>query len=165
MATDAGASDPGDASGEGRECPVAAVVDDLDAPVLLFDGVCNLCNATVRTVVRYDDRGVFRFAPLQSPVGEELLRRHGLPTDEYDSVVLVEAGKTYIRSTAALQVCRRLGLPWSLLASLFVVPAPLRDPFYDLIARTRYRLFGRTDECQVPSPEVRERFAERALTQ
>jgi predicted DCC family thiol-disulfide oxidoreductase YuxK len=165
MATDADAGE-GDAPGAeaGDERPVAAVVDDLDSPVVLFDGVCNLCNAAVRTV-RHDDRGVFRLAPLQSPVGEELLRRHGLPTDEFDSVVLVEGDAAYTRSTAALRVCRRLGLPWSLLAPLLVVPAPLRDPFYDLVARTRYRVFGRTDECQVPSPEVRERFAERALTQ
>jgi predicted DCC family thiol-disulfide oxidoreductase YuxK len=142
---------------------VDAVVDDLDAPVILFDGVCNLCNAAVRTVVRYDDRGVFRLAPLQSAVGQALLRRHGLPTADFDSVVLVEDGGVYTRSTAALRVCRRLGLPWSLLSPVLAVPAPLRDPFYDLVARLRYRVFGRTDECQVPSPAVRERFAERAL--
>jgi predicted DCC family thiol-disulfide oxidoreductase YuxK len=142
---------------------VAAVVDDLDAPVILFDGVCNLCNAAVRTVVRYDDAGVFRLAPLQSAVGQELLRRNGLPTAGFDSFVLVADGEVYTRSTAALRVCRRLSLPWSFLGSFLVVPAPLRDPFYDLVARLRYRVFGKTDECQVPSPEVRERFAERAL--
>jgi predicted DCC family thiol-disulfide oxidoreductase YuxK len=140
-----------------------AVVDDLDAPVILFDGVCNLCNAAVRTVVRYDDAGVFRLAPLQSPVGRELLCRHDLPTDDLDSVVLVDEAGAHVRSTAALRVCRRLGRPWSLLAPLLAVPAPLRDPAYDLVAATRYRLFGRTDECQVPEPAVRERFAERAL--
>jgi Uncharacterized protein conserved in bacteria len=145
--------------------PPAAVVDGLDAPVILFDGVCNLCNAAVRAVVRYDDAGVYRFAPLGSPVGQELLRRHGLPTDELDSVVLVADGAAYTRSTAALRVCRRLGLPWSLLGPLLAVPVPLRDPFYDLVARTRYRLFGRTDECQVPPPTVRDRLTERALDQ
>lgn len=159
MATDAAGrpdEEPGDRD-------VATVVDDLDAPVILFDGVCNLCNAAVRTVVRHDDRGVFRLAPLQSAVGQEILRRHDLPTDEFDSVVLVADGAVHTRSTAALRVCRRLDLPWSLLSPLLVVPAPLRDPFYDLVARLRYRVFGRTDECQVPSPAVRERFAERAL--
>jgi predicted DCC family thiol-disulfide oxidoreductase YuxK len=143
----------------------AAVVDALDGPVVLFDGVCNLCNAAVRTVVRHDDAGVFRLAPLQSPVGRELLRRHDLPTGDLDSVVLVDADGAHVRSTAALRVCRRLGPPWSLLAPLLAVPAPLRDPFYDLVARVRYRVFGRTDECQVPEPAVRERFAERALDQ
>ncbi|MFB6169352.1 MAG: thiol-disulfide oxidoreductase DCC family protein [Haloferacaceae archaeon] len=158
MVTDA----EGDAD-ETTDRSVAAVADALDGPVILFDGVCNLCNAAVRTVVRYDDRGVFRFAPLQSAVGQELLRRHDLPTADFDSVVLVEDGRVSTRSTAALRVCRRLGLPWSLLSPLLAVPAPLRDPFYDLVARVRYRVFGRTDECQVPSSEVRERFAERAL--
>jgi len=152
----------GDATPDDERAP-AAVVDDLDSPVILFDGVCNLCNAAVRTVVRHDDAGVYRLAPLGSPVGQELLRRHGLPTDGFDSVVLVEDGAAYTRSTAALRVCRRLGRPWSLLGPLLAVPAPLRDPFYDLVARTRYRLFGRTDGCQVPPPAVRERFAERAL--
>lgn len=133
--------------------------------MILFDGVCNLCNAAVRTVARDDDAGVYRLAPLGSPVGRELLRRHGLPTDDLDSVVLVADGVAYTRSTAALRVCRRLGLPWSLLGPLLAVPGPLRDPFYDLVARTRSRLFGRTDECQVPPPPVRDRFAERALDQ
>jgi predicted DCC family thiol-disulfide oxidoreductase YuxK len=159
MATDA--EERADESTDERD--VAAVVDNLDGPVILFDGVCNLCNAAVRTVVRYDDAGVFRLAPLQSPVGQELLRRHDLPTANFDSVVLVEDGAIHTRSAAALRVCRQLGLPWSLLSPLLAVPAPLRDPFYDLVARLRYRVFGRTDECQIPTPEVRERFAERAL--
>ncbi len=159
MATDTDA----EAGSRDDQSTATAVVDDLDAPVILFDGVCNLCNAAVRTVVRHDDRGVFRLAPLQSAVGQEILRRHDLPTDEFDSVVLVEDGVVHTRSTAALRVCRRLGLPWSLLSPLLAVPAPLRDPFYDFVARLRYRVFGRTDECQVPSPAVRERFAERAL--
>ncbi|MFB6161773.1 MAG: thiol-disulfide oxidoreductase DCC family protein [Haloferacaceae archaeon] len=152
-----------DADAGTGERDAAAVVDDLKAPVLLFDGVCNLCNAFVRFVVRFDESGTFRFAPLQSPVGRELLRRHGHPTDEFDSVVLVEDGETYTRSTAALRVCRRIDWPWPLLAPLLAVPSTLRDPVYDLVARYRYRLFGRTDECQVPPPEIRERFAERAL--
>ena len=138
MATEADAGD--DTGADDRS--VAAVVDDLDAPVILFDGVCNLCNAAVRTVVRYDDRGVFRLAPLQSAVGQEILRRNDLPTTDFDSFVLVADDEVYTRSTAALRVCRRLGLPWSLLGPFLVVPAPLRDPFYDLVARLRYRVFG-----------------------
>ncbi|WP_423745188.1 thiol-disulfide oxidoreductase DCC family protein (plasmid) [Haladaptatus sp. SPP-AMP-3] len=139
------------------------IVDDLDGPVLLFDGVCNLCNAAVRFTVRFDESGTFRFAPLQSDVGRALLGRHALSTDEFDSVVLVEGDDCYTRSTAALRVCRRLDGPWPLLYPLVFLPAVLRDPVYDLIATHRYRVFGRTDECQIPDPELRERFVERAL--
>jgi predicted DCC family thiol-disulfide oxidoreductase YuxK len=149
------------AAGSDRDADT--VVDGVDGPVVLFDGVCNLCNGFVRFVVRFDESGTFQFAPLQSPVGEELLRRHGHPPDEFDSVVLVEGDGAYTRSTAALRVLRRLDGPWPLLAPLLAVPPSLRDPVYDLVARYRYRLFGRTDECQVPPPAVRERFAERAL--
>ena len=157
------ADDPDTGADADGDRTVAAVVDDIDGPVLLFDGVCNLCNGFVRFVVRFDESGTFRFAPLQSPVGAELLRRHGRQAGQLDSVVLVEDGETYDRSTAALRVCKRLDGPWPLLAPLLAVPARLRDPFYDLVARYRYRLFGRTDECQIPAPEIRERFAERAL--
>jgi predicted DCC family thiol-disulfide oxidoreductase YuxK len=146
-----------------QETDVAALVDELDSPVVLFDGVCNLCNSFVRLVVRHDETGVFRFAPLQSEVGQELLARHGLATEEFDSVVLVEDGEWYTKSTAALRVCRRLDRPLSLLGPFLYVPSLIRDPVYDLIARYRYRLFGKSEECQIPAPEIRERFTERAL--
>lgn len=143
----------------------AAIVDDIDGPVLLFDGVCNLCNDFVRFVVRFDHAGVFRFAPLQSAVAQELLDRHDISTDgeAFDTVVLVEAGECYTKSTAALRVARRLDGPWPLTYPLVYVPRRLRDPVYDLVANYRYRLFGRSESCQVPPPEIRERFAERAL--
>jgi predicted DCC family thiol-disulfide oxidoreductase YuxK len=146
-----------------QKTEVATLVDDLDSPVVLFDGVCNLCNSFVRLVVRHDEAGVFRFAPLQSDIGQELLERHGLETAEFDSVVLVEAGECYTKSTAALRVCRRLDFPLSLLGPFLALPKVVRDPVYDLIATHRYRLFGKSDECQLPDPEVRERFTERAL--
>jgi len=141
----------------------ATIVDDLDAPLILFDGVCNLCNSFVRLVVGHDETGVFRFAPLQSEIGQEVLGRHGLDTEDFDSVVLVEDGEYYTKSAAALRICGRLDFPLSLLGPFRYVPRFVRDPVYDLVARYRYRLFGRSDECQIPEPEIRERFTERAL--
>ena len=161
--TSAGAADP-DPTETGDRDP-AAVVDNVDGPVLLFDGVCNLCNGFVRFVVRFDHDGVFRFAPLQSPVARELLERHDIPIENeaFDTVVLVEDGECYTKSTAALRVARRLDGPWPLAYPLVVLPRRLRDGVYDLVAEHRYRLFGRSESCQVPPPAVRERFTERAL--
>lgn len=151
-------------------------------PVLLFDGVCNLCNGAVRFVVRHDPEGRFRFAPLQSTVGRRLLADCDLPAgdggdgsgsrggdgggdgdgsegaDALETMVLVEDGRCYAKSDAALRVARRLGLPWAALWPLRVVPRRLRDAVYDFVAARRYRWFGRRDACPVPSPDVAERF-------
>ena len=132
-------------------------------PVILFDGVCNLCHRTIRFLVRHDDAGVFRFAPLDSTVRQALLRQRGLPTADHDSFVLVEGDATYRKSTAALRVARRLGLPWRLAWELRRLPLGVRDAAYDLVAEYRYDVFGKKDTCEVPEPEVRARFAERAL--
>jgi len=148
---------------EDDERDPAAVVDDLDRPVILFDGVCNLCNRSIRLLVRLDGAGRFRFAPLQSPVGEELLRRHGLSEDYFDSLVLVDGDDYYTKSTAVLRVCRELDGPLPLLSVLLYLPQRLRDAAYDLVAEYRYDVFGRTDQCPVPDPELRERFLERSL--
>jgi predicted DCC family thiol-disulfide oxidoreductase YuxK len=130
-------------------------------PVLLFDGVCNLCNGLTRFVLRRDPApGTFRLAALQSEAGRRLLREHGLPPDDADTFVLIEDGKLYVRSTAALRVCRLLGLPWSLLWVFVWLPRALRDAAYDAVARRRYRWFGRRDACMVPTPELRARFLE-----
>ncbi|MFC6962644.1 thiol-disulfide oxidoreductase DCC family protein [Halocatena marina] len=139
------------------------VADSVERPVILFDGVCNLCNALVRFIVRFDASGTFRFAPLQSTIGQALLDEYDLPTEDFDTFVLIEDNECYTRSTAALRVCRTLDGPWPLLYPLVYVPEMLRNPVYRVVATHRYRLFGRKDECPVPSPEIRERFAERAL--
>jgi len=152
----------------------AEIVDGIDRPVLLFDGVCNLCNGTVRAVVRLDSEGEILFAPLQSAVGRELLERTGLSPEYFDSVVLVEptrsrtAGedsdwKTSTKSEAILRVCRRLDGPLPLLSLLVYLPEGLRDRVYDLVAEHRYRIFGRQDECPIPDERTRERFVERSL--
>ncbi len=137
---------------------VANVIPETSAPIVLYDGVCGFCNQSVQLILRNDREGRFRFAALQSEVGQALLRRHGLPTDDFDTFVLVEEGRAYLRSTGALRVARRMDGAWKLLSALTVVPGPVRDFFYALFARNRYRIFGRLDACMLPPPEVRSRF-------
>ncbi|WP_226010612.1 thiol-disulfide oxidoreductase DCC family protein [Halomicrobium salinisoli] len=161
--SDAGGPDTESAAPDAADRDPAAVVDDVDRPVLLFDGVCNLCNALVRFVVRFDAEGRFLFAPLQSDVGREFLRRHGRPTEDFDTMVLVEDGECYEKSTAALRTFRYLDGPWPLLYPMSYLPVGLRDRVYDLVAENRYRIFGKKEECPVPEPEIRERFANRTL--
>lgn len=131
----------------------------MSHPTILFDGVCNFCDAFVNWIIARDRRGLFRFAPLQSPAGERLQREHGLDPTALDTLVLIEGGgRVYRKSGAALRVLRRLRRPWPFLFVLIAVPAFIRDFAYDFFARRRYRWFGRKDECMVPAPEVRERF-------
>ena len=130
-----------------------------DAPVILFDGVCNMCNGIVAFVIRHDPApGHFRFAALQSPTGQAILRRHGLSADDFDTMVVTEGDRVWVRSAAGLRVVRGLALPWSLLSALVVVPRPLRDAVYAWVVRNRYRWWGRREVCMVPTPEVRGRF-------
>ena len=129
----------------------------MDA-VVLFDGVCNFCNGSINFVIRHDRAGYFKFAPLQSETGEQLVREHGIDTEKTDSIILIEDGRAYIHSEAALRIARRLDRPWSWSYALIVVPRPIRDYFYRLFAKYRYRLFGRREECMIPTPDVRARF-------
>lgn len=129
-------------------------------PVILFDGVCNLCTGSVRFVIERDSRKQFRFASLQSPVAEKLLGAQARAGDRLESVVLVVGERTYRKSTAALLIARRLDGLWPLLSALRVIPRPLRDAVYDWIGRRRYRLFGKRDVCWKPQPELAERFLE-----
>ena len=125
--------------------------------ILLYDGECHLCQGTVRFVVARDPAARVAFAPLQSAVGRRLLAEHRLPADGA-SVVLIENGRAYTRSTAALRVARLLRFPWPLLAAGLVVPARLRDAVYDWVARHRYGWFGRSATCELPGPDVRARL-------
>jgi len=132
--------------------------NDIGTPVILFDGECNLCNGFVRFVLPRDPAGRFKFAPLQSPVGQEMLRGHALPTNALSSVVLAEGDKVSTRSTAVLRILRGLKAPWPAVYALVLIPRPLRDAVYDWIARNRYRWFGQRDTCLIPTPENRRRF-------
>ena len=125
-----------------------------DHPVILFDGVCNLCTGSVRFVIERDSRKRFRFASLQSPVAERLLGRR----EDLESVILLQDGKTYRKSGAALRIARRLDGLWPLLAVLLIIPGFLRDAVYDWIGRRRYRMFGRREACWLPSVDLADRF-------
>lgn len=127
-------------------------------PVILFDGVCNLCTGSVRFVIERDSRKQFRFASLQSPVAEKLLGPQRNEADRLESVVLVVGERIYRKSRAALLIARRLDGLWPLLSVLLVIPRPLRDAVYDWIGRRRYRMFGKRDACWKPRPELADRF-------
>jgi predicted DCC family thiol-disulfide oxidoreductase YuxK len=128
-------------------------------PVVLFDGVCNLCNRVVRFIVRRDPAAQFRFAALTSDAARRVLdKARAAPLAE--SIVLVDHSRVFTRSDAVLRIARRLTFPWPLAYALIVVPRPVRDWAYEAIARRRYRWFGRRDVCMVPGPGLRDRFLE-----
>lgn len=127
--------------------------------IVLFDGVCNLCNRSVQFVIRHDRGDRFRFASLQGETGRKLLAERGIDTATTDSIILIDPGVAfYIKSDAALELARHLsGYRW-LPFLLGWLPRALRDAAYDLVARNRYRWFGKQEQCMVPSPELRARF-------
>ena len=129
-------------------------------PVVLFDGVCNLCNASVQWIIARDPAAFFHFAPLQSDAARRLLAEVGraAPVGDPETILLVEHGRVFERSTAALRIARRLRGPARWLAAFLIVPAPIRDACYRFIARHRYRWFGRREECRLPTPELSSRF-------
>ena len=129
-----------------------------EKPVVLFDGVCNLCTGTVQFVIERDTEGAFRFASLQSDAGQALLERFDLPTDDFDSFVLVEGEEYHTRSAAVLRIAKRLGGVYALLYPFRFVPRVIRDGVYDVVADHRYRVFGRKDQCMMPTPELESRF-------
>lgn len=126
--------------------------------IVLFDGVCNFCSGTVNYIIAHDAAGYFKFTPLQSEAGEELVREFGIDTAETDSVILIENEQAYLHSTAALRIAKQLdGITWW--AQVFIiVPRPIRDLLYKLFAKYRYKLFGRQDTCMIPTPEIKARF-------
>ena len=129
-----------------------------DSAVILFDGVCNFCNAWVNFIIDRDQRGEFSFATPQSPGGQAFMRGREVPAPSLSSIILVADDHVYIESTAMLQVCARLQSPWRFLALLLIIPRPVRDAAYRWFARHRYRWFGRSETCRVPTPDVSGRF-------
>ncbi|MBP9146908.1 MAG: thiol-disulfide oxidoreductase DCC family protein [Thermoanaerobaculia bacterium] len=126
--------------------------------IVLFDGVCNLCNGSVQFLLRRDRQRRFRFAALQSAAGRALLEQYGLSTQTLETIVVLEGGQARVRSDAALHLARRLPWPWPALAVFRILPRPLRDALYTFVARHRYRWFGRTESCMLPTPDVADRF-------
>ena len=127
-------------------------------PVILFDGVCNFCNGAVKFVIKRDKTAQIQFAPLQSEKGRLYARQFGFNEEELKTFIFIEDSKFYTKSTAALKVCRYLGALWPLCYGFIIIPKFLRDAVYDLVAKNRYKWFGRRDACMMPTPEVKARF-------
>lgn len=127
--------------------------------IVLFDGVCNLCNGAVRFIIRHDAKDQFRFASVQSDFAKQLLGKHHFPFFyKTDSIIFIEDGKVYLKSEAVLGIVRRLGGFWKLLVIFYVIPRFIRDGVYDFIARNRYKWFGKRNECMIPTEKLRRRF-------
>jgi predicted DCC family thiol-disulfide oxidoreductase YuxK len=127
-------------------------------PIVLFDGVCNFCSSVVRFAISGDPDGIFRFTSLQSDAGQFFLNKFGLSTDDFDSFVLIEGDRFFLRSTAVLRLCKKLKGLWPLVYLLIIIPTPIRDFIYNIVARNRYRWFGKKKECFIPSADIRNRF-------
>lgn len=150
---------------------MVAIRSQDDRAVILFDGVCNLCNRFVNFVIDRDPDGHFQFAALQSDAAHALLRGHGdsNPSTEGEgllrSVVLIEDGHVYRKSTAALRIARHLTGWWPLLTVFLAVPSAVRDWVYDRVAARRYDWFGKRDQCRVPTPDLRRRFLDQTAAE
>lgn len=126
--------------------------------IILFDGVCNLCNHGVQFTIRRDTLNKFKFASLQSEIGQQLLNKFDLPLEKFDSFVLIKGDNYFLKSSAGLHVLKELGGAWKLLFVFIIFPRPVRDLVYDVIAKSRYKLFGKSDSCMVPTPDLSSRF-------
>jgi len=125
--------------------------------IVLFDGDCNFCDKSVQFIIKRDPEGFYKFASLQSEIGQQLLKQHSISAD-LDSFILMTDEKWYTKSSAALHVCKNLTGLWKTFYLLFIIPRPIRDFFYHIIAKNRYKWFGKKDHCILPSPEIRKRF-------
>ncbi|MEG3659148.1 thiol-disulfide oxidoreductase DCC family protein [Arenibacter palladensis] len=130
-----------------------------DNKIILFDGVCNLCNSSVQYVIKRDKGNVYRFAALQSEIGKKLVEERGIDTFQVDSIILIEPGVAYYtKSTAALKIARSFGGVWQLASVFEWIPEKIRDWVYDYIAKNRYKWYGRKDACMIPTPELKSKF-------
>jgi predicted DCC family thiol-disulfide oxidoreductase YuxK len=130
----------------------------MDQPIVLFDGVCNLCNSAVQFVIRHDKKNIFLFTSLQSDAGQKLLAQYDLPLDELSSFILITNNKAYTRSSGALRVVKKLKGLWPLLYGFIIVPKFIRDGVYNWVGRNRYKWFGKKEACMIPTPELKARF-------
>ena len=140
-----------------RTDPIVPDFDD-SRPLIVFDGDCVLCSRTMRLILRFDRAERFRLAPAQGPIGQGLYRHLGLPTDRFETYLLIADGQIYQRSTAVVQIAKRLPWPWRIAAALWIIPRPIRDGLYNLIARYRYRIFGRVESCGIADERLKQRM-------
>ncbi len=129
--------------------------------IVLFDGVCNLCNSAVQFIIKRDKKNIFLFSALQSQATEQLLQQQGIKlnnTKQPESIIVLSKGKCYDKSSAALIIAKHLGLFWSLMQVFWIIPKPLRDAVYMFISRNRYKWFGKQESCMIPTPELKAKF-------
>ena len=131
---------------------------DTNSPVILFDGVCNLCSSSVQFVIKHDPKKQFRFASLQSDFGQSVLKKFNLPANQLNSFILLENDKIYTRSGGALRVTKKLNGLWPALYAFIIVPPFIRNAVYNFIAKNRYKWFGKKEACWLPTPELRKLF-------
>ncbi len=127
--------------------------------LILFDGICNLCNSSVQYVIKHDKKDIFMFTPLQSDIGKQIIKEFSIDTTKVDSILLYSKEKGLkSKSTAALQVSKQLGFPTNLLSIFLIIPAAIRNWVYDYVAKNRYKWYGKKDECMIPTPELKAKF-------
>ncbi|WP_445747395.1 thiol-disulfide oxidoreductase DCC family protein [Polaribacter sp.] len=130
-----------------------------DKKIILTDGVCNLCNGIVLKIIKYDKKNTFLFANLQSETGKELTKYLGIDTKKIDAIILYEPGVSYeVKSSAALKIMEDFGGIWNLSYVLRIFPVGFRDVIYDIIAKNRYKWFGKKESCMMPTPEIKAKF-------
>jgi len=126
--------------------------------IILFDGVCNLCNGAVTFIIKRDKKDVFKFAALQSEIGQELISKFNIDTEKVDSIILIDGEKYYSKSSAALRISKDLSGAYPLLFGFMVVPKFIRNSVYDYIAKNRYKWFGKKESCMIPTSELKAKF-------
>lgn len=131
---------------------------ETEKKIVLFDGVCNLCSSSVQFILKRDKKDQFLFGSLQGNYGQQILKQYNLPTDTFNSFMLLEGNKLYTRSSGALRMLKYIGGGWSLLYIFIIVPKFIRDAVYNLIAANRYKWFGKMNECWLPRPEWKTKF-------
>lgn len=134
-------------------------IESSNKKLILFDGVCNLCNGAIQFIIKNDKKDVFRYAALQSDIGKKLVEERNIDTEKVDSILLIEPGVAYYdKSDAALQIGKHLKGYRSISSILYLIPSRLRNFVYDFIARNRYKWYGKREECMIPTPELKAKF-------
>lgn len=129
-----------------------------EGKIILFDGVCNLCNGAINFIIKHDPKAIFSFASLQGETGQNLLAKHKIDPNKIDSIILIESQRVSVKSTAALRIAKSLNRGYPLLYGFIIIPVFIRNGVYDYIARNRYKWFGKKDSCMIPTPELKSRF-------
>lgn len=134
------------------------ITEEEKIGIVLFDGVCNFCNSSVNFIIRHDTKKRYKFAALQSDVGKMLSEKHGIDQSKIDSIILIENGNVFVKSSAILRITKNLNYLYPLLFGFIIIPKFIRDGVYDFIAKNRYKWFGKKESCMIPSSEIKSRF-------